>query len=364
MDEVKETNKKRKKIAIIVFTAIALIGTIILFFYLRYKATHITTDDAFIVGRIHTIASKVAGTVKAIYVKDNQSVKKGNLLLEIDPVDYEVRVNEATSGLSAENARLLELDAKIEASKKQLSELHTAMEVAKAKLELQDANLKQAEIDIKRAENLYKKDAISKEKYEKTMTAYNVTLAQVKAAKEQLKQTEMAVETQKAVVRQVEAAKTSQLSAIKEKEAKLKAAQLNYGYTKIIAPSDGYVTKKSVEVGNQIDVGQPLMAIVSLDDIWITANYKETQLENVKPGQKVEIKVDMYPGKTFRGTIDSIMAGTGAVFSLFPPENATGSYVKVVQRIPVKIVLEKGEDPERILRIGMSIVPTILVKDE
>jgi len=364
MDEVKETNKKRKKIAIIVFIAIALIGAIILFFYLRYKATHISTDDAFVDGRIHTIASKVAGTVKAIYVKDNQSVKGGDFLLEIDPVDYEVRVKEATSGLSAENARLLELEAKIEASKKQLSELHTAMEVARANLELQEANLKQAEIDIKRAENLYKKDAISKEKYEKTMTVYNVNLAQVKVAKEQLKQTEMAVETQKAVVRQVEAAKTSQLSVIKEKEAKVKAAQLNYGYTKIIAPSDGYVTKKSVEVGNQTSVGQPLMAIVSLDDIWITANYKETQLDNVKPGQKVKIKVDTYPGKTFKGTVESIMAGTGAVFSLFPPENATGSYVKVVQRIPVKIVLEKGTDPERILRIGMSVVPTIIVKDE
>ncbi|MDH5767856.1 MAG: HlyD family secretion protein [Nitrospirota bacterium] len=365
MDETKAANnKKRKKIAIIVFVAIALIGAITIYFYLRYKATHITTDDAFVDGRIHTIASKIVGTVKVIYVKDNQSVKKGDLLLEIDPVDYEVRVKEATSGLSAENARLSELEAKIEASKKQLSELHTAMEVARANLELQEANLKQAEIDIKRAENLYKKDAISKEKYEKTMTAYHVTLAQVKAAKEQLKLTEMAIETQKAVVRQSEAAKNSQLSAIKEKEAKLKAAQLNYGYTKITAPSDGYVTKKSVEIGNQIQVGQPLMAVVPLSDTWIIANYKETQLEKVRPGQKVKIKVDTYSGKIFKGTVDSIMAGTGAVFSLFPPENATGSYVKVVQRIPVKIVLEKGTDPEHILRIGMSIVPTILVKDE
>jgi membrane fusion protein (multidrug efflux system) len=174
MEETKVTsNQKRKKIALLVFIAIALIGAIILFFYLRYKATHISTDDAFVDGHIHTIASKVAGTVKAIYVKDNQSVKEGDLLLEIDPVDYEVKVKEASSGLSAENARLSELEAKIEASKKQLSESHTAMEVARANLELQEANLKQAEIDIKRAENLYKKDAISKEKYEKTMTAYN-----------------------------------------------------------------------------------------------------------------------------------------------------------------------------------------------
>jgi membrane fusion protein (multidrug efflux system) len=125
----------------------------------------------------------------------------------------------------------------------------------------------------------------------------------------------------------------------------------------------GYITKKNVEVGNQVQGGQPLMAIVPLDDVWIVANYKETQLTKVKSGQKVQIKVDMYPGKTFSGTVDSIMAGTGSVFSLFPPENATGNYVKVVQRIPVKIILEKAADPGHILRVGMSVQPTIAVRE-
>jgi membrane fusion protein (multidrug efflux system) len=134
------------------------------------------------------------------------------------------------------------------------------------------------------------------------------------------------------------------------------------GYTKIYAPSDGYITKKNVEVGNQVQAGQPLMALVPLKDVWIVANYKETQLTSVRPGQKVQIKVDMYPGKTFSGVVDSIMAGTGSVFSLFPPENATGNYVKVVQRIPVKIILEKATDPEHILRVGMSVQPTIAVR--
>jgi membrane fusion protein (multidrug efflux system) len=135
------------------------------------------------------------------------------------------------------------------------------------------------------------------------------------------------------------------------------------GYTKIYAPSVGYITKKNVEVGNQVQGGQPLMAIVPLKDVWIVANYKETQLTKVKSGQKVQIKVDMYPGKTFSGTVDSIMAGTGSVFSLFPPENATGNYVKVVQRIPVKIILEKATDPGHILRVGMSVQPTIAVRE-
>jgi membrane fusion protein (multidrug efflux system) len=146
----------------------------------------------------------------------------------------------------------------------------------------------------------------------------------------------------------------------------LKAAELNLGYTKIYAPTDGYITKRTVEIGNQIQAGQPLMAVVPLaqEDIWITANYKETQLEKVKPGQKVEIKVDTYPGKVFYGRVDSIMSGTGAVFSLFPPENATGNFVKVVQRIPVKIIPEKGADPSHLLRIGMSVVPTILINSK
>ena len=153
-----------------------------------------------------------------------------------------------------------------------------------------------------------------------------------------------------------------QKAEIGRKDAKLKTAELNRSYPKIYAPSDGYITKRSAEVGNQIQTGQPLMAIVPLEDIWVTANYKETQLKKVKPGQKVQLSVDTYPGRIFRGRIDSIMAGTGAVFSLFPPENATGNYVKVVQRIPVKIVLDKGTDPEHILRVGMSVVPTILVE--
>lgn len=215
---------------------------------------------------------------------------------------------------------------------------------------------------MKRAEDLFKEDLIPKEKYEKTVTSYKSSLAMVKAASEGLKFGLLSVETQKSVLKQAEAEKIVLLSAIKQKEALLEAAQLNYGYTKIYSPADGYVTKKSIELGNQIQAGQPLMAVVDLSDIHVVANYKETQLERVKPGQKVKIKVDTYPGKVFDGKVESIMAGTGAAFSLFPPENATGNYVKVVQRIPVKIVFDKGTDPEHALRVGMSVVPTILIE--
>lgn len=366
--EDKETkrgnNNNKKKVGLIVLGIIIVIGAMTLYFYLRYKATHISTDDAFVDGNIHTIASKVPGTVKQIYVKSNQFVKKGDILVELDPADYEAQLNEMSSRASAEKAKLVEVETRIKVSRSKVAELRAALEAAKANLELQKANLDQAEKDGKRAENLYESGTIPKERYERTMTAYAVALAQVKAAKEQVKQVERELDTQKDIVKQTASSRTTQISTIKEKEAKKDVAQLNYSYTKIYAPVDGYVTKKSVEIGNQIQAGQPLMAVVPLriDDIHITANYKETQLAKVKPGQKVEFKVDTYPGRKFTGKVDSIMSGTGAIFSLFPPENATGNYVKVVQRIPVKIVLDKDTDKQHVLRIGMSVVPTIIVE--
>ena len=172
------------------------------------------------------------------------------------------------------------------------------------------------------------------------------------------------MEAQKSLIRQLEAAAAPQLALIRQREALVEKARLNLGYTTILAPAEGYVTKRSAEVGNQVQAGQPLLAVVPLaqEKIWVTANYKETELKDVRPGQKVELRVDTYPGKVFRGRVNSIMAGTGSVFSLFPPENATGNYVKIVQRIPVRITLEEGSDPDHLLRVGMSVVPTILVE--
>ncbi len=364
MEEIRQpVNKPRKKIiALIVFTAVAVIGIITVYFYLQYKSTHITTDDAFVDGNIHTIASKVSGTVKGVYVKSNQFVKKGDILVELDEKDYTVKIEQARSAYNAEKAGLAENDAKIASAKDLMSELGARANAIKGLLEMQEAELGQAESDLRRAENLYKLDAISKERYEKALTSYKSAQAKLKAATEGMKYGLLSVDTQRSALKQAEAARMTQLSAIKEKEALLKDAELKHGYTKIYAPADGYITKKTVEIGNQIKENQPLMAIVSLENLSLVANYKETQLKKIRPGQKVKIKVDTYPGKVFWGKVDSIMAGTGAVFSLFPPENATGNYVKVVQRIPVKIVLDKDTDKEHILRIGMSVVPTVLIE--
>jgi membrane fusion protein (multidrug efflux system) len=238
--------------------------------------------------------------------------------------------------------------------------MHYRVESARAILKLQETQFKQADLDLKRAERLYKKEILPEERLEKAKTAYDVAVAQMEAAREQFKQAEAAYETQKSLISQAESAYQSQGSVVKQKEEVRKAEDLKKGYTKIYAPSDGFITKKSVEAGNQIQAGQPLMAVVPLQDVWVVANYKETQIEKVKPGQKVRIKVDTYPDRAFEGRVDSIMAGSGSMFSLFPPENATGNYVKVVQRIPIKIVLDKNTDPKHILRVGMSVEPTII----
>lgn len=363
MDEEVKANNKRKKIAISVFSILLAVAALSLYLYLAYKAKHITTDDAFIEGRVYTVAPRINGTVLAVHVKDNQLVKKGDVLIEIEPADYEAKVKEAQSGLDAERSKLSEIETRIEVSRRQMSEIEAEIETAKANLELQEANLKQTEREMKRAEDLYRKDLISRESYERAETAYKVALAQIRVLSEQLRKAERSLDSQKASIRQVEVARVSQLSVIKQKEAILKQAKLNYSYTKIYAPSDGYITKKSVEVGNSIRAGQPLLAVVPLDDIWVVANYKETQLEKIRIGQKVRIKVDAYPKRVFHGKVESIMAGTGAVFSLFPPENATGNYVKVVQRIPVKILLDSNTDPQHLLRIGMSVTPTVIVEE-
>lgn len=326
----------KKKIVVVFLLSVAAVLAAGMGAYLFGTRSQVTTDDAYIEGRIHSIASKVPATAAKVYVDDNQAVRRGELLVELDPADYDLRANEAEAAVETGKARLLDAEAGIKA--------------AEANLKIQQVALIQAERDNKRAEALYKEEVITREKQEKAATAFHLTAAQVKAAEEQLARAKTARGLEEAVIKQTEAA--AQL------------ARRNLSYTRIVSPSSGYVTRRSVEAGNQIQAGQPLMAVVALDDIWVLANYKETQLKNVRPGQKVRITVDTYPGKTFSGRVDSIMAGTGAAFSLFPPENALGNYVKVVQRIPVKIVFDKTTDDTQGLRIGMSCVPTITTGDE
>lgn len=355
-------DRRKKKVALGVFAAFWLIAALAVFLFMRYKSTHISTDDAFIEGRVHAVASKIPGTVKAVHVSDNQPVKKGDLLIELDEADYEVKEGESKASLEVERARLLEARSRLEAAGRQLSELGYRVSAARAGVEAARATLAQAELDLKRAEGLLGEEAISRERYEKTKTAYELALAQSKGAEEQLLQAEAAVSTQSANMKQLEAAVRTSSAMVGLREAGTRAAGLNLSYAKLRSPADGFVTRKSVQEGNQIQPGQPLMAVVPLDDIWITANYKETQLEKIGEGMKVRIRVDAYPDMEVTGKVQSIMAGTGSVFSLFPPENATGNFVKVVQRVPVRISIDTHSDPGHVLRVGMSVVPTVIVE--
>jgi membrane fusion protein (multidrug efflux system) len=223
---------------------------------------------------------------------------------------------------------------------------------------------------------LHERQVISREAFEKAQTDAEVAAAQDDVAKEELRLAEAALPTQEAIIAQKGAvisqrqsvatqreARIRQMEAqVQQRESALAEARLLHRYTSVLSPVDGYVTRKAVEAGQVVSPGQSLLAVAALDNVWVVANYKETDIERIRPGQEVEIRVDTFKGRKFRGTVDSIMAGTGSAFALFPPENASGNYVKVVQRVPVKIVLSRGEDPGHILRIGMSVVPTILVR--
>lgn len=292
MAESQTNNGEKKKRALLIFGGVVLIGALAGAVSTGYRKTHIGTDDAFIEGNVHTVSARVGGMVRTVAVTDNQEVKRGDLLVELDPADYRSKA-----------------------------------EAARAILELQRANLRLAERERKRAESLHEKEVQSADRLDRAVSSHEAAQAQVRLAGEQLRQ-----------------------------------AELNLSYTSITAPANGSVTRKSVQTGNQVQVGQPLMAVVDLDTLWVVANFKETQMERIRPGQKVTFTVDSYPGRTFNGVVDSIMAGTGASFSLFPAENATGNYVKVVQRIPVKIRIEQGTDPGHLLRVGMSVEPTVLAK--
>ena len=302
-----------------------------------HSKTHLETDNAFIDSHVHSISSRIPGMVRRVAVVDNQFVHKGDLLVELDDSDYRVGVKTAAASL--------------EMARNETSGQYAEVESAGASIGLATAKLDQADLDLKRGEKLYAKEVIAREQLERLHTARKIAQMQLREAQEAEHQAQAVVGI---------AGNGSKNARIAQKQGELEAAALNLSYTRIVAPNDGYVTRRSVEPGNYLQPGQALMALVTLDKAWITANYKESQLTEVKPGQRVEFTVDSYPGREFKGSVESIMAGTGAAFSMLPPENATGNYVKVMQRIPVRIAIDKGSDPAHLLRVGMSVVPTIL----
>lgn len=352
----------RKRKAIGLFLLVLAATVIAGFVYWRYRQTHVSTDDAYIDGRIHLISARVQGTVSEVRVRDNQPVRTGDPLLLIDPEPFAVRESAATSAVSGGAADLVAAHRDVEAAKAQLLQLSAGIKAARAKTVFSAARLAQAARDAARMRQLFEKQVVSREAFEKAQTDAETAKAQDDLAKEELLLAEAAIPTQKAQIAQREARVAQQQAQVRQRESALAEAKLYHRYAAVLSPADGYVTRKSVEAGQVVSPGQSLLAVAALDNVWVMANFKETDIERIRPGQEVEIRVDTYKGRKFRGTVDSIMAGTGSAFALFPPENASGNYVKVVQRVPVKIVLSRGEDPGHVLRIGMSVVPTVLVR--
>lgn len=388
--EKKQTGGKKTR-AFIIASLITLTGLTALFLYQSYAKTHIKTDDAFVEGSIHLVAPRVAGTVLEILVRDNQSVKAGDLLVRMDPVPFEQAMAEATASLRAEQGKLIETRAQVEAQKKRVAatraslvstrdmedQLIAAVSARQADLRARRASLRQAQLDLDRAAKLANQEVIPQSRLDRAKTAYEIESAALTAAEELKNQAEAALRSHKSSVVQVmaqlkaeeaslekmKASLNTQNEQIARRQAQVEMAELRLSYSRVTAPTDGFVTRMSAEIGNTVQAGQPLMSLVSLEDAFVLANYKETRIEHILPGQKVKIKIDAYPGKEFMGRVDSVMAGAGSAFTLFPTENASGNYVKVVQRIPVKITFNDPAEARPYLKVGISAVPTILTKE-
>jgi membrane fusion protein, multidrug efflux system len=386
--------------------AVAVVVTLVVHYQGR-----VTTDDAQVDGHIVPVSSKVYGNVAEVLVDDNQQVKAGQVLVRIDPRDYQVKVDQAKAALAlAESqARGAQVgvpmthgvvesgssaaDAQLAAARAEYEKADQAYEMAagsdlayaRAQVEEQEAKNERAQADLERMKSLVAKAEISQQQFDAFQATARAEASVLKArqqrlasaeknievsrsamlsAKAKVDQASSAVEQAHANLKQVTiraADASSAEAAVDQARANLEAAQLQLDYTTIVAPLDGVVTRKSVETGQVVQPGQGLMVLIPLQDIWVTANFKETQLANVHRGQKAEVHVDMY-GKTFGGHVDSIAGATGARLSMLPPENATGNYVKVVQRIPVKIVLDPIPPAKAILRPGMNVDATVFIK--
>ncbi len=401
--------RSRSKTLLAVLGGGLVLLAVALGFWLHYRG-RVSTDDAQVDGDIYPISARITGSVQEVLVKDNQHVKAGDVLVRIDPRDYQARVDQAkaalqlaetqaqaanvtvpltrettSSGTTGVTAELLTAQAQAEQARLAADQAATSeLAVAHSNLAAAEANNAKAQADLARMQPLVAKAEISQQQFDAYTAAARVAEAQLKGARDRVqaaeqsaanaraahdaaqarvKQVEAGLQQSRANERQVQVSAAQAASAaarVQEQRANLETAELNLSYTTIVSPVEGQVTHKSVEVGQIVQPGQALMAVIPLKNVWVTANFKETQLQGVHPGQRAEVHVDMY-GRTIEGRVDSIAGGTGARMSLLPPENATGNFVKVVERIPVKIVFDSLPDGV-VLRPGMNVDATIITK--
>jgi membrane fusion protein (multidrug efflux system) len=394
-----------RALAFIVLIVVAAVAV-----YFWRTSGRVSTDDAQVDGHITQVSARVGGTVTKVNVKENQHVEAGDVLVELDPRDYQVAVERARAELADAQANAAgaltgipltevstatdvrsatgsveEAQAGIGIADRQVEAARAQLVAAQARQREKEATAVRSARDVERLKGLVAKDEIAQQQYDAAVASADAARAAADAATSDVTAAQAAVAVAEQRARQARgtaAQASAQLQAsrtgpeqlrvtraradvatakVQQATAALAQAELNLQRTSIKAPSSGIVSRKSVEIGQVIQAGQPLFALVSQADVWVTANFKETQLRYVQPGQRATVKVDGL-GRELNGHVDSIAAATGAKFSLLPPENATGNYVKVVQRIPVKIVFEPGQDPDRRLRPGMSVAPTIYTK--
>ncbi|WP_036476765.1 HlyD family secretion protein [Myxosarcina sp. GI1] len=402
----KKSGKKPSKILIWAAVGIGAIGASVFGYrWWHYASTHETTDDAYVTGHVHQISSRIPGTVTEVDVNDNQQVNTGELLVKLDPGDYRVAVSKAEAALATAQGQanaakanislasettkatstqaqgdISDATANIATAKAAVSGAKSGIGSAKAELARANANLNKTQQDYKRYSTLYQQGAVSQQQRDNAQAAYEVAQAEKNAAEQGVEQaqTQLAQAQQgvvsanaklaatKSELQQVSAsgqqteANRAQYSAaqaqIAQAQAALEDARLQLSYTNITAPTGGKVGSKTVEVGQRIQAGTPLMAVVG-NDYWVTANFKETQLGEIKPGETVEVKIDAFDNRAFVGKVDSISPASGAEFALLPPDNATGNFTKVVQRIPVKIVLDRQSINQSIKGYESRITP-------
>jgi membrane fusion protein (multidrug efflux system) len=421
-------------VAAVVLIVVAIIGVR----YWLYARSHESTDDAFVDGRIVQLSPKVTGYILKLYVTENQQVKEGDLIAELDPRDFQVRleqaraaleagiaqhqqaqssveltrvntranvqqasatVQQARTGVAAASAAAAAERSRVSQAEATISSAEAGAAQARAQVAAAEAEARRANADVERYQALYQKDEISRQQLDQAIAAARTANAQLEAAQQRVAAAEAqvaearaartaAAETARRAATQISGARAgvgealgrlAQASTgpqqiavsraqvqtagatIEQLRAAVEQAELDLSYTKIFAPESGRVTRRAVEQGALVQPGQPLTALVT-GDVWVTANFKEDQIEEIRPGRPVQVKVDAYPDRIFRAHVDSIQPGTGSIFSLLPPENATGNYVKVVQRVPVKIVLDDPPDPNYMLAPGMSVVPEVRIK--
>ena len=398
-----------KRVPIII--AVAVVALVGIGGWLWFTAGREATDDAQVEAHVTPIAARVGGTVLSVPAPDNREVEAGQVLVEIDRRDYEValaraeaelanaqaeavaaRANvpitttTATSNVSTARGGVAQAEATIAEAEQALEAARARVVTAQARVREQEANATRASRDVERLKPLIAKQEIPQQQFDAAVADAEAKRASSDSATAQVHEAEVAIRAAESRIRQanagreqataglrqaqtapaqvaaIEARAASALARVKQAEAMVRQAQLNLEYATVKAPIRGIVSRKSVEPGQVVQPGQPLMTVIPLDRIWITANFKETQLAEMRPGQRVTVDVDAYGGREFTGKVDSIAAATGSRFSLLPPDNATGNFVKVVQRVPVKIVLDEGQDKNHILRPGMSVTPTVFTK--